>query len=75
MSVTGLWAPSELPKLTSFFSAPEASLSERQYRVDWEAAQSLDLLQIDLDSSFRIYMLRLCRHVEVDLVTELVDRC
>ena len=63
-----------MPKLTSFFSAPEASLSERQYRVKWEAAQSLDLLQIDLDLSFRVYMLRLCRHVEVDLVTELVDR-
>ena len=52
MSVTGMWISSEQPELTSFFSAPEASLSQRQYhtrRNRRHIAQTLDLLQVGLD--------------------------
>ena len=75
MSVTGGWICSELPKLTSFFSAPEASLSRRQRQALQEMANSLNLLQVGLDLSLGLHMLRLGRHVDVDSVTELDDRC
>ena len=71
--MTGAWISSEQPKLTSFFSAPEASLSRRQYQALFHVAPVWDLLQVGLDLGLCFYMLRLCRHVEVDFVTELVD--
>ena len=36
--------------------------------------RSLDSLQVGLDLGLRLHVLRLCRHVDVGLVTELVDR-
>ena len=58
--MTGMQIFLKLPKLTSFFSAPEASLSRRQYDILIEIVQAMDLLQVGLDLGLGLHMLRLC---------------
>lgn len=73
MLVTGMQIFLKLPKLASFFSAPEASLSWHQYHTLREIVQAMNSLQVGLIFGLGLHMLGLRRHYEVDLMTELVN--